>query len=225
MPDSLFGVVFYVFALFPGLAFLFAREGHQPAVKRTVIRETASIVFVSVICDAVLVLLLLAVGSLWAPLGDELRNIARGDYAWVRNNPELAVVAIFAAIALTTLLGRLLGSEWAHRHGLWYVWRSSIPRDTSVWVANFASDLASGNEVRLGIQLKSGRWITGSLYAYDNDPEPGPHRALTLTNVFTSQADDTVRLADMVIVEAGEIEFLQVAYLAPADPDGNSVSP
>jgi hypothetical protein len=216
------GVAFYVFALFPGVAFVFAREGHQPSAKRSAIRETASIVFVSVICDAVLALALVLAGALWKPLQQELLHILAGDYSWGQQNPAIAVVAVFVAIALTTLLGSFLGSEWAHDHGLWRIWQSSIPRDTSVWVANFGSDLAKGNEVRLGVQLKSGRWITGSLFAYDNDPEPGPHRALTLTNVFTrtSASSKLLPLADLLIVEAGEVEFLQVTYLAPADPDG-----
>ncbi|WP_217635027.1 DUF6338 family protein, partial [Plantibacter sp. MMLR14_011] len=54
MPTSALGVAFYVFALFPGVAFIFAREGHQPAVKRSVLRETAALVFVSAVCDAII---------------------------------------------------------------------------------------------------------------------------------------------------------------------------
>ncbi len=217
MPTSLWGVAFYVFALFPGIAFTFAREGHQPVVRRSAVRETATIVFISTICDAVLALIIAVAATAIQPFRAELVTILGGDLSWPARNPLWAVLAIAAAVSASTLLGYLLGSKWADRNGLRWIWKAQIPRDRSVWSTLF--DTAENVAVEVGVQLKSGTWIGGTLYSFDNSPEPDPHRALTLSGTLTVRTSDhpdaiAIDGTDWVVIEAGDIEFMQVAQVA-----------
>jgi hypothetical protein len=216
MPTSVLGVAFYVFALFPGVAFIFAREGHQPAVKRTALRETATLVFVSAICDA-LVAVVVAVASIWwIDLRSRLQEVASGDLSWAQDNLTPSVFIAIGAAALATLLGYLLGSQWADEHGLSRIWRSAIPRNTSAWTRLF-SDAPDDALVEVALVLKSGAWVSGTLYEFDNDPDPQPHRAIVLTQprYRPDGSDEAVPIegADYVVIEAGEIEQMHAAFV------------
>ncbi|WP_368859348.1 DUF6338 family protein [Curtobacterium flaccumfaciens] len=188
MPTSALGVAFYVFALFSGAAFIFAREGHQPAVKRTALRETAVLVFVSAICDAIV-----AVASIWwTDLRTRLSELAAGDLRWVHDHLAVSIFAAIGTAALATLLGYLLGSEWADRCGLNRIWRSAIPRDTSAWTRLFG-DAPEDEVVQVAMVLKSGGWVSGVLWEFDNDPDPHPLRAIVLTQPrYRSSGSDDV---------------------------------
>ncbi|MWV75832.1 hypothetical protein C5C31_12270 [Rathayibacter rathayi] len=100
MPTSALGVAFYVFALFPGVAFIFAREGHQPAVKQTALRETAALVFVSAICDAIVAVLIAVASIWWVTLRARLHELAIGDLRWAQENP---IASIFIAVGTAAL--------------------------------------------------------------------------------------------------------------------------
>jgi hypothetical protein len=223
MPTSALGVAFYVFALFPGVAFIFAREGHQPAVKRTALRETATLVFVSAICDAV-VAVSIAIASLWwADLRIRLHEVVSGDLLWVQKNPAASIVTAIGIALIATLLGYLLGSEWADKHGLDRIWRSAIPRDTSAWTRLF-NEAPEDALVEVAVVLKSGEWVGGTLYEFDNNPDSNPHRAIILTQprYRPDGSDDAAPIegADYLVIEAGEIEQLHAAFVQieiPAD--------
>jgi hypothetical protein len=116
---------------------------------------------------------------------------------------------------LTTTLGFGLGTQWADEHGLGRLWRSAIPRDTSAWNALF-SGAEDRQIVEVAITLKSGAWVSGTLYNFDNDPDPHPHRAITLTQPSYRSAggEEAAELegTDYVVIEAGDIELLQTSY-------------
>lgn len=223
MPTSLLGIAFYVFALFPGIAFIFAREGHQPAVKRSVLRETASLVFVSAICDAVTALLVVIAARWWTDLGTRIHETLDGDLTWARQNLLLSIAALVVVAGVATAFGYAAGTQWAHEHGLKFLWNSPVPRDTSGWKALF--DAKPGDQtvfVEVAVVLKSGGWVSGTLHTFDNDPDPHPHRTLTLTRPQYRPAgiEHPVALTetDYVMIEAGEIELLQAVYKLPAEP-------
>lgn len=216
MPTSALGVAFYVFALFPGVAFIFAREGHQPAVKRSVLRETAALVFVSAVCDAIIAAAVAFVSIWWGTLRTRLGEVLSGDLGWVQNNVPASVFIAIGTAGLATLLGYFLGSQWAETHGLRRIWKSAIPRDTSAWKKLF--DAAPDNTVvQVAVILKSGGWVSGELYEFDADPDPHPHRAIVLTQpqYKPSDSDDAAPLegVDWIVIEAGDIEQLQAAFV------------
>lgn len=222
MPTSLLGIAFYVFALFPGIAFIFAREGHQPAVKRTALRETASLVFVSAICDAVTALLVVIAAHWWTGLGTRLNETLDGDLTWARQNLLLSIVALVVVAGVATAFGYAAGTQWAHEHGLKFLWKSPVPRDTSGWKVLFeAKPEGQAVFVEVAVVLKSGGWVSGTLHTFDNDPDPHPHRTLTLTlpQYRPAGVEHPVALTgtDYVMIEAGEIELLQAVYKVPAE--------
>lgn len=215
MPTSIWGVAFYVFALFPGVAFIFAREGHRPVGKRSAVRETATVVFVSTICDATVALVVIGMSACWPPIRTTVTTMLGGDLTWAKDNFWLATVCMIAALAATTLLGLFLGSKWAYEHGLRTIWKSEIPRDLSAWQQILLPERKL--EVRVGLSLKSGGWVSGTLWDFDNDPDGNPHRTITLNGQIRMRAagaKEAVVLpeTDWVIVEAGDIELVQAAY-------------
>jgi hypothetical protein len=228
MPTSALGVVFYVFALFPGVAFIFAREGHQPAVKRSALRETATLVFISAICDALVALVVAVVSIWWVQLRDRLHEVVTGDLGWAQSNVAPSIFIAVGAAAIATLLGYFLGSQWADQHGLSFIWNSAIPRNTSAWARLF-NDAPEDAVVDVALVLRSGGWVSGTLYEFDNDPDPHPHRAIVLTQprYRPEGSDEAVPIegADYVVVEAGEIEQLHAAFVQveiPADAEDPS---
>lgn len=222
MPTSALGVVFYVFALFPGVAFIFAREGHQPTVKRSALRETATLVFTSAICDAFVALVVALVSIWWVQLRDRLHEVVTGDLSWAQDNVAPSIFIAVGAAAIATLLGYFLGSQWADQHGLSFIWKSAIPRNTSAWARLF-NDAPDDAVVDVALVLKSGGWVSGTLYEFDNDPDPHPHRAIVLTQPrYRPEGSDTavpIEGADYVVVEAGEIEQLHAAFVQVELPD------
>jgi len=215
MPTDIWGVGWYVFALFPGVAFIFAREGHQPAIKRSALRETAAVVFISATCAAVLAIPVAIMAACWKEFRDTLVGLLRGDSSWIRDNLPLAIAISIIFLGLITGLGFFLGSRWAHEHGLKRLWQSDIPRDTSAWSVLFTA-AREDQAVDVAVTLKSGAWISGVLYAFDNDPDPHPGRTITLTHpsMRSAGADDAIELegTDYVLIEAGDIELLQASY-------------
>lgn len=215
MPTSIWGVAFYVFALFPGVAFVFAREGHRAVGKRSALRETATVVFVSAICDAIVALGVIVFAAFQPIVQSTISTTLSGDLSWIRQYFGLATVYSILTLGAATTLGFFLGSKWVHDHGLKAIWKSAIPRDVSAWQQVLLPEQKV--EVRVGLSLKSGAWISGTLWDFDNDPDGDPHRTITLSGQIQVRAqgagsiealDDT----DWVVVEAGDIELLQASY-------------
>jgi hypothetical protein len=189
-------------------------------LKRTVLRETAALVFVSAICDAVIAAMIAVAAVWWHDLHLRLDELLTGDLTWARENLTASVLIAIGAATAATLLGYGLGSQWADRHGLWHIWASAVPRDTSAWKKVF--DAAPPDTlVQVAVTLKSGGWVSGTLWEFDNDPDPHPHRSLVLTypqyRTSESQDPEPIDGADWLIVEAGDIEQLQAAYVATDD--------
>ncbi len=218
MPTDLLGVAVYVFALFPGVAFNFAREGHRPSGKRSAIRETATVVFVSTVCNAVVALVVAVAATLIRPVGDIVLGILGGNLTWVREHLLAAVVVGIVLVAAATLLGLLLGSKAIHEKGLKLIWKSEITRDTSAWSEVLRPKEAL--QVVVGLTLKDGTWASGLLHSFDPNPDPEPHRAIILTGTIHSRAPGADQVheligTDWVVIEAGDIEIMQVAHLRP----------
>ena len=220
MPTSIWGVAFYVFALFPGVAFVFAREGHHASSKRSALRETASVVFVSAVCDAAVALVVVAVAVAVPEVAKVITAMLDGDLSWARTNFGWALVYTLLALTAATLLGFFLGSKWAHDHGMKLFWSAAIPRDVSAWQKILYPE--ERLEVKVGLTLKSGAWVSGTLWDFDNDADNSPHRTITLSGELSARSggsEEPVPLTetDWVVVEAGDIELLQASYYRPAD--------
>lgn len=258
MPTTLWGITLYVFTLFPGIAYVFARNGHRSTAKRSVLQETVTFVFVSFVCDAIFLILFLAadhalawtgewslsllqddnsgplkhlflevllaplllIGHFYTPVTPVLLSIVQGDYSWPLAHPFMTVLFLFLAVVCATLLGYLLGSKWMYERGLKRIWKSAVPRDTSMWGTLF--EVKGKAVVHVAVVLKSGGWVGGELYTYDDDPDPNPNRTITITNPRYrppgSNEDDDLG-NDFLVVAGSEIELLQINHSAIGDEE------
>ncbi|WP_246535201.1 DUF6338 family protein [Rathayibacter toxicus] len=157
----------------PGIAFIFAREGHRAVSKKSALRETATVVFVSAICAAVLGLVTAIVAAFCPEFRNTVGDLLGGNLTWGRENWPIAIFLAVVALVLATLLGRLMGSKWAFKKGLKKIGESDIPRDISPWTQLFTTD-SEETVVEVALTLKSGAWVSGLLHSFDNDPDPHP---------------------------------------------------
>lgn len=221
MPTTIAGIALYIFSLFPGVAFIFAREGHQPTAKRSVLRESATIVLVSTICEVLLALILVLVSIFVPDVARVIKESLSGDLSWSRDNFQTVAIGIVGFLGLATTLGFFAGGKAVHDAGLHRLWDNSlVARDSSAWGAAFTK--FPNAKVLLGIELKSGGYLQGYLFAFDNSADPEPHRAITLSGEIKFRPDGESKLAEtegfgLVIVEAMDIELLYVAYIGSAD--------
>jgi len=226
VPTTLLSVALYVFALFPGVAFGFARDGHRPAGKRSAIRETASVVFISTICNGLVAVVIAVIATRVPPVQKELEKVLLGDLSWVREHLLPSVLLLMVAIAASTALGYALGSKTAAKWGLNKLWNSGIQRDLSAWQDLFEPD--EPVTVQVGATLKSGTWIAGTLYTFDPNPDADPHRTIVLSGELVSRPQGATTAAPIdaqwVVIEAQDIELLMVSYEEP-DPQTEVVDP
>lgn len=222
MPTTLVGITLYVFALFPGIAFVFALEGHRPSGKRSVLRETATVVFVSAVCAAIIALVAAGLALLWADFGAVLAQTLAGDLTWAKQNLSGAIVAATAALAVSTLLGFALGTKRVYDRLLHKLFDATIARDRSAWAQVLLDYVEDCQIVDVAATLKSGAWVSGTLDGFDIDPDPHPHRTIVLTTpqYRAAGSDEVVELieTDYLVIEAGDIETLQVSHKASTTP-------
>ncbi|SDQ14175.1 DUF6338 family protein [Leucobacter chromiiresistens] len=219
MPTTLWGITLYIAALFPGVAYAFAREGHRAVAKRTVLRETVTFVFVSFVCDAIVIVVILFAAIWFRPLGTVILQLVQGDFSWVSDNLLLAALFACGIIALTTLLGFALGSKWIYEGGLKKLWDAPTPRDESAWTKVFKHE--DGEVVDVSLVLKSGAWVGGVLNSFDDDPDPHVNREITIINPMYREAGgekEAPTETHFAVISASEIELLQATLRkAPAD--------
>lgn len=226
MPTTLAGLALYVLTLSPGLAFVFAREGHRPTVRRSVFRETATVILVSAVCDAIVAAGVAFASFFWPELFAVLRRLAIEDQPFIAGHLAALFLITCGLIVVATVLGWLAGTKRIHTLISRRAWGASlIERDASAWGVAF--DLGEVTDrVLVGVQLKSGWWLEGVLYAFDNAGDADPHRTITLTGDLKSRAPASDQLNAIsgygtLIVEAGDIEYVLVGYEA-AGPAGSA---
>lgn len=78
--------------------------------------------------------------------------------------------------------------------------------------------------VDVGVQLKSGAWVSGQLYTYDPAPDGTPHRSLVLSgDVQYRQAESSTTHKfvgyDVLTVDSESIEYMAIGYQAEKDAE------
>lgn len=212
----------YILLLVPGLVFVFTRERHRPTVRRSAFRESATVVFASAICVAI-VAAVVALVSLWWPwLASGLEKVAKQDPEFIDSHLSGLFLAACAFIFVASVLAWLLGTEWAHKIWSRRPWdKSLVDQEASAWSVIFDQG-GPDDVVLIGAQLKSGWWVEGALFTFDNSGDPSPNRAITLTGDLSARGPNAKTARPIggygaLVIEAGEIEYLLVAYAPKAE--------
>jgi hypothetical protein len=222
LPSSFLGLFVYAIALFPGIAFLFAREGHRTSARRSVFRETAAVIFVSGIADAIIACLAILVAKSVPPVGKAITCFISNERSFAAHHFDLFTYFVLIFISLSTLLGWGLGTKRAHDWGLKRIWDSSVvDREGSGWSIAFGM-ADEGDMTKVGIQLKSGIWIQGQLRDFENSNSDDPNRSLVINGAMSIRQAGSSELVPIkgfgtLVIEAKDIEYLLVGYEA-TDP-------
>lgn len=224
MPTEPLAAVLYISLLLPGIAFLWSYEGHASIVKRSVFRETAIVVVASAASLLSVLVLHHLLSFAFEPISAVVRQFFTDPAALFRTDSQLFLTMVFADLALAVALGFFYGSNAANRmlkkgKGLWYkLQKKDVPfeRGQSGW--NAAFEMYPDHKVVVGVYLKSGAWLQGTLKTWTHTGEETGERALTLTHDLLYRSPDSeiahpIEGYSIVVVQASEIDYLTVGYV------------
>lgn len=156
IPSSLAGLVLFVVLLAPGLAYIIRYERTVPAVEQSAFRETLRVIFVSVACLTVTILLFTAL-RWWQPdRTPNVRGLIRDPGSFAREHHVQLIWWGFALLASATALGAgaagpraIKFRHWARSTMVGRLLLSDPPiRDVSAWRLGL-TDLLREQEVKL----------------------------------------------------------------------------
>lgn len=223
MPTEPLAALVYVVLLVPGIAYSYQTEKLRPRGKRSVFRETATVVVASS-TFLVLTLFLSLVVALFVPAFSSWLDVFISNPAKLfLSDPRLTLISIFGGLLLASAMGIFFGSSVGQAivHKV-LGGESKIRHHVSAWSTAF--ELHPEANVMVSVQLKSGNFIYGQLFGFSPTPDEDSDRAFTLSGPIHfrgANADDIELLenANMVVVHASEIDYLSVAYVHPeAEP-------
>ncbi|MEE2569566.1 DUF6338 family protein [Pseudarthrobacter sp. J64] len=228
MPTEPIAAIVYICLLLPGIAFIWNFEGHRPSIKRSVFRETATVVIASA-ASLLSVFVCIYVAAFFVD------SVQRGLLQFfvdpavlLKDDSQQFLGVLLGGVVASVLVGAFYGSATAHRwfrlavQSIYALFRKDVPsleRGLSAWTAAF--EALPGHDVRIGAQLKSGTWIQGNLYTFNQDGHDGPDRALTLSGDILYRLAESAEVRElegfsMVVLHSSEIEFMTVGHeLAP----------
>lgn len=235
MPTEPVAALLYLCLLLPGIAFIWNYEGHRPSIKRSVFRETATVLIASAASLVSVFIVFYIAGFYFESFRKALQQFFIDPQAQLRADSQAFFGVVLVSMIAAVVLGAFYGSATAHadvkaiRRWISKVRRKSTPtmeRGLSAWSAAFES--MPDHHVNLGVQLKSGTWIQGRLFTYNQDGDDGPERALTLNGGILYRLSNGENVNElegfsMAVVHASDIEFLAVGHERRAD--GGSSTP
>jgi Family of unknown function (DUF6338) len=216
MPANAIAALIYPFFLIPGLIFLNRTETHLPRRKRSVFRETATVVFASVGSAAVVLLLYVAASFILAvtlPL-DSLVKFTADPAGVFTSRPRASIAGMLAFLVLSSAVAWLGASKWVYEQGRRILWAGSgiDVHGTTAWQEVLLPS-ADKQEVVVGVQLKSGIWVQGVHDAHSDVEEENGDRQLILRSPLRQRLKDhgkTEELKDFdrLVIQASEIDYL-----------------
>lgn len=203
----------------PGLIYFFQSEKRRSAPRRSVFRETSTVIVSSAIFLGIPLvgwaLLSYPFPSLRSALSASLTNFttqfanAPIEYflwtvVYLLGASLLAFLA--ATVKIQKLLTKLAG-------------RGSIETRHSGWT--FVFDEKDPSHVLVAsIQLKSGTWVQGNVASYSPTVEENDQRSIILSGSITLRTSTSCELTyiedgQQMVIQASQIEYLIVTYLEP----------
>lgn len=229
MPTEPVAALLYICLLLPGIAFIRTYEGHRPIIKRSAFRETATVIIASTASFVVVFMIHYLLAFFCEPAKYTLRQFFIDPAVLFLQDSQLFMGIVLLDLMVAVLLGAFLGSAAAMRlrREIQNVWRKIRRRDPEVFERgqsawNAAFERKPDHVVRVGVHLKSGAWLEGSLDTYTDSGDEKAERALTLTGNIWYRARGGKRTHRLephgsVIVQASEVDYLTVGYEEPME--------
>ncbi|GGX13721.1 hypothetical protein GCM10010297_39060 [Streptomyces malachitofuscus] len=226
MPTNVTGFVLLVVLALPGYVYHQALDRHVPKRVHTSFMELVSILFASVIVDAV-TLAVLTAGSrsgLW--YSPDLRALYRDPEAYIADHFTAVWLWAAAATTLACVIGYAAGAgHWrkalpvAVRNRLVARTRRLEPQHSAWWLL-FREH--PDTDVYVGCVLDDGSYLAGELHSYSRVPTEHGDRELTLRGDISYRPpgdDATVVLPEVnaATVSARRLTFLTVSYIPRAE--------
>lgn len=223
MPNSPISALFYLILLVPGIAYVKVTERHRASLKLSTFRETANIVFASVVSLFVVSVVAVAVSLVSPPFNGFLIDVFQDPVGFFERDPILLVVASLLGVSAASLLAMVFGLQRVQE---WFesalTTKTSIKNHWSGWIAAFEDEDMKGHHRLVSVTLKDGSWIQGVLKSYSAIPDDTGDRALVLYGFNKSSPKGSVEIEHLddqfVVIQADQIAQLSVVpFDAPAD--------
>lgn len=211
MPSTLTGLLLFVVLLLPGFVFLTVFRRERPEQHPSVLQETASVVFVSVLSDLVALggfALVRAIGPTWTP---DVGRLIADPGGYLAGHALLVYVCstcvLLLACGVAALTGWLTGRRPVHPSVMsswWLLFEHWQPKTTR----------------HIECLLDDGSYLAGQLGDWNTLAEDSPDRDLILAAPITYRPPgDTNHYpheASVVCVSARRISVMFVSYVSPA---------
>lgn len=233
MPTTIGSLFVFVAILTPGFVYLTRTETRLPGRRYSALRETASIVSVSVATNSVVLLGFWTVRSVLPRITPDVEALASDPLNYVANQPAQATIWFAGLLAAAVGLGALAAvpPAWSERLfssvGFWpgptiaeYIEnrRAREPiAPESGWGTAFHEQ--PDRIVYVGLRLKDGTYLDGPLRSFSSQLEENDQRSITLgkpVRIRGPSASENELVpwdVDSVVVSAGEIKMVSIHYL------------
>lgn len=214
MPANTIAALIYPFFLIPGLIFLHRTETHLPRRKRSVFRETSTVVFASVGSAAVVLVLYVFLSLFFTLPLDSLVKFTANPATAFNSQPRASITGMLAFLVLSSAVAWLGASKWLYTLGRQLLWAGSGDdvQETTAW-HDVLMPSAEEKDVVVGVQLKSGIWVQGIHDAHSDVEEEDGDRQLVLRPPLRQRFKDEegtqeLEKFDRLVIRASEIDYL-----------------
>ena len=247
MPMTLVGVAIFVIFLTPGFVYLVRTETRLPERRYSPLRETVTIVSVSLAVNGIILGLFAILRYLLPTITPDAGEIVREPGIYFQSNyAEVTLWSaglLLAAACLAAVVA--VPPEWSSRGAskikFWpgpaiatfiATRRLQGPiEQLSGW--GFAFTKRPHHRVYVGLDLKDGTYLYGPLFAFSTDLEENDARSIQIGRPVKIRppGDDITATedwdVDRVIVSASQIKTISVRYVSskPEDDDGRDNTP
>lgn len=215
VPDSLDGLVGFLFLVLPGAAFGSVRARQRPTLTATTFDEINTVVITSIATW-----ITVAIIAALVPAPNDSTLLAEALDALATPALTLAVSpgqTLPLLIVLATAVGGAAGAAW------WVTRDDDDFADATLWFHVLRSDRPENSRVWLWVTLDDGDTIGGYLAAADYRDVPLDERDLMLTGVVHphDHGDDGRPPQSLALLSGRDVRRIEVSYVVAAPGSGD----
>jgi hypothetical protein len=225
IPSSLFGLVLFVATLSPGFVYVLRTERVVPAATLSAFRETIRVVFASIACLTVSVLVFAVLRALLPRGTPDVHGLVADPSAYAKIHYVQLTWWTAGLLLLATLLGAAAGDRrvraFARRASSWTAVRRIAGHDgtdiadVSAWYNAFRTLKRSPEGPTLvGVKLSDGTYVTGTLVSWSSSTKEDGDREIVLTAPLDVSENGVTKPIDahLTVIAARNIQRLDVKH-------------